>query len=1083
MTPQEIQQLLSEIQNKGSSWATEKTLQTIAAKIGASEKAAKQIANELGEGIPSIGTEAKKVKINISENLKWATDKLGETFKGLSKIDTTNISSNFKNVSWKLNSFGKEIDKTSPLLSKFVGGLGSTVSVVTFLIEKFQESTTMLTGLYGSGVVAENGILGLSTAASEAGITAQKFAELLTKYSNVAIGTGYARVVKLSKMFADATAYGSKFIMSNEEAQEAILETMSLLQMSGRLRSMSDHQVVNAADDYVSEVNKLSEATGRNRKEIMAATKEALKLPYSFTLLNSLPPEMQKRFQSIATNMAGMFGDRGKDMSEELAKYLSLGVAGLGPEMKLMMTGLGGDVGPAFANLADVAKNGGDEFAATFKLLEAVQKVDTEQLRRTNPELLAYVSGLQQATKAQYEDHKRLMNMSESERKAELDKRKADKANMEAQQKVINDGRAALASMTNSIFQVIGALSPGLTTAFQALADATKYILENMMSFGRTLRDWIHTTFLGGTGDPKEDKRKANMITVVAAVVAGATGLFLVKSVIGLLIGGGLGLLTKGVGKLIGGALPALGGGLLSKLPGAGPLSKLPGGGPLKGLASTVGKFGTMKFLKGAAGLTVLAAATFGIAKALQTLNDVNWSSLVKGTVAIGGLISMAVLADKMGPKLLKGSLSLSVALGAISLAIWGSAEALKKFQEIEWETLAKAGTAIGALTLAASLIPAGQVIAGGAALGIAIGAIGGAMMLAGEGLAKFQNIDWETLAKAGVAIGAIALASALAGSGPQAIAIAAGGAAIGIAIAAIGAGIAGAAWLIGSTLPTLTQGLENLAALDYNALSSVGGAMKDLSVGLLALGGAQLVEGLSGFATGIINAFREDPIDKLKRFAEIGQPLKVAADALKTFSEVLPSAMSALSSLRDADKAIEVMNKLKASFSTGWFSTTITNADLEKGIFLILRKFADNREMISNAVDAFQRLSTLSNISMPITQLRDALQSLNALVSTSGNINLTIDGINRLRLAMNNLSTAGSDTAATPGTPTGPTITMNELNLKTVQYYEDSIKKFTELNDKIERTNVLLEVLRTSNTDNSNRIVTAVSSSGQRVQ
>jgi len=1004
MTEQEIQQILNKINQINGNWATEATLKSIANKLRASDKSSKQIIDKLGTAIPELGNKAEKVKINIAENLKWATEKLGKTFDGLSKINTNNIASNLAGLGGSLKSVGKNIEQTSPLLSKFASGLGTTATVITFLVDKFQESTAMLSNLYGTGIVAENGILGLSTAASNAGITAQKFAELLTKYSNVAIGTGYSRTIKLSKMFADATNLGSKFILTNEESQEAILETMSLLQLSGRLRSMNDAQVVNAAEDYISEINKLSEATGRNRKEIMASTKEALKLPYAFTILNSLPPEMKKRFQSIATNLAGMFGDRGKDLTEDMAKYLVGGVALLGPEMKLLMTGMGGEFGAAFKNLANVVNQGGDDFEASLKFTKALKSIDTEMLARTNPELLAYVTNLKQATQAMEDENNRLMAMSETDRQEALKKRRQDREDLRKQQEVINKGRAALASMTNSIFQVIGALSPGLTTVFQALADATQYILKHMMSFGKNLRDWIKGSWFNNPDvDDKDNTRRANMVAVVTAVVGGTVGLFLIKSVLGLLIGGAAGMLTKGIGKLIGGVLPSLGGAALSKLAGGSALGKLAGGGPLKGLSTIVGGFGTAQFLKGAAGLTLLAGSVYVISKAFREFNAVNWSSL------------------------------------------------------------AKAGVAIGAITAAVSLIPAARVITGGLALGAAIGAIGGAMMLAGEGLSKFQNIDWETLAKAGVAIAAITAVSALAGAGPQALAIGLGGVAIGAAIAAIGAGIAGAAWLTGETLPKLSAGLTTLTNIDYGALSLVGSSMIDLSTGLLALGGSQLVDSISGFATSIFNMFREDPISKLKRFAEIGQPLKIAADALKMFSDTLPTAISGLSSLNNADKAVEVMNKLKDAFSTGWFSSRITDADLEKGIFLILRKFANNRELIANAVEAFQQLGTLSSI--------------------AGNITLTSDGVNRIRSVMSGLTIAGPANTSLPSANTGPVITMNELNLKTVKYYEDSINKFTELNDKIERTNALLEVLRTSNTDNSYRIVNAVESNGQRVR
>lgn len=943
ITPAELQQLLSQLSNKNSSWATETTLQSIASKIGAIGQANKQLSDGISKGISSIGTETSKVKLSLSDNLQWATDKIGKTFETLSNIKTDLISANFNTVSNGLKNLSTDIKRSHQALSTLISGLSTTSAVLGFLIAKFEESTTMLSGLYGNGVIAQDGLLGLSTAASNAGLTTQNFAELLTKYSNVAIGTGYSRLIKLSKMFADTTNYGSKFIMTNQEAQEALLESMSILQMSGRLRTMSETQVTSATEDYVTEINRLSEATGRNRKEIMAATKEALKLPFSFTLMNSLPEDMKKRFQSVATNMQGVFGDRGKDVFEEFSKFMSVGVSAMGPEMMKLMGGLGGDVSAAMANLKDVTARGGDVDAANFRLLKAFQKIDTQLLARTDPALHAYVIGLQQATKAQYEDSLQLEAMSETDRKRELERRKRDRENAEAQQKVVNTGKAALASMANSIYQVIGALSPALTTAFQALADVTIYIINTIKDSARGIRDWIHKTFFGGTNEPGENKGGANLATAAGILIAGTVGLTLVKTIMGYIFGALAGSVVKGIGKLAGGALGSLGGSTLSKLVG-GLLPKLGGGaaaglagggGLIKGLTGLIGLFGSASVIKGAAGIALFSGSIYVLGKALGT----------------------------------------------------------------------------------------------------------------------FSSIDLDTLYKAGGAIGALALAATAAGIGPVPGFIAAGGLALGVAIGAIGAGIAGAVWLTGNALPTLVEGLEKLSSIDGSALSQVGDGMWELSKGLIALTGAELTKSLSGFATSIIGFFQEDPISKLKRFSEIGQPLKVAADAMQLFSSTLPAAMSALGSFSDIDKAIDVMNKLKETFSTGWFSTRITASDLNSGVFLILKKFADSRDMI-----------------------RSATEQLN-------NVGTAAENIDKLRLAMTNFSSASAANVPSQETTTGPVITMNELNIKTLAYYEDSIRKFTELTEKIDQTNSLIDQLRSSSTDNSYRIINAVENSGQRVR
>jgi len=1067
-----LDQLLKQLKIPTGGWATEATLASLAAKMGSSLKDNEKLAEAIDDSVYNIGDGAKKVKISLGEELKLTTTSVVKTLDELTKVDTTSIASNLTSLSSDLKWTGQLIKTSHPIWSKLIGNLSMASGVLGFLIAKFEEATTMITGLYSNGILAQNGLAGLATSASDVGLPVRKFAELLTKYSNVAVGMGYSRLMKLSKMFADSTNLGSKFIMTNEEAQEALMESMSIMQTTGRLRTMSELQMSGAAEDLIVQINKLSEATGKNRKEILAGVKEASKTPDAFALLNKAPSEVKERLEKIMAQMQGVFGKQGTEMFEEFAKAMLYGPAAMSEDFKKLMTEVGGDFGTYWNELITIAESGGDVKTALDKMTASIHNIDTTQWAASEKmkALQSKIVGLKDTSTTYINNLRRLANMTEEQREQEKKERARAEADAQKMSSAINKTQQLLTTLSNSIYLVVDALTPTLTTALESLATGTLWVINKMKEALKPVRDWIHK-FLGGSDDPAESRGPANLAVLAGVLVGGPLLAIMVKKVLGFLIGAGAGMMARGISSLAAAGLSSLGAtGLakliapaLPKLAGAAATGGLLGGGMLKGLTRMIGLFGSGKVLKGALGLALFSGALYGLAKSLGEFNKVDWTSI------------------------------------------------------------GKAGVAIGALTLVVTNLPIAKLLTGGAALSALLGAIGYTMSMVADGLLKFQSIEPATFVKAGVAIGAIAVAAAVAG--PLAVPIIAGGAAIGVALAAIGAGIAAASWLMGNTLPTLVEGIGKFANLDGNALKATGDGMFELSKGLLALTGAKLVESLGSFVTNFLKIFSEDPITKLKRFAEIGEPLKVAADALKLFADTLPVAITAFDSLSNVDRAINVINQIKQAFSSG---SRINEASLNQGIFLILKKFADNRDMITNATDALQNLSNIGNILDSVTSIRNVIGMLTPQMATSFNqwmntffaqnpaarfrelasiagdivttadsisrlqtafsellstmskpndIGNAVENINRLRLAMNNFTTAQSAGVVSQERTASPVITLNELNVKTIAYYENSIKKFEELNDKIEKTNILIDQLKSSNTENSYRIVNAIES------
>jgi hypothetical protein len=164
---------------------------------------------------------------------------------------------------------------------------------------------------------------------------------------------------------------------------------------------------------------------------------------------------------------------------------------------------------------------------------------------------------------------------------------------------------------------------------------------------------------------------------------------------------------------------------------------------------------------------------------------------------------------------------------------------------------------------------------------------IAGGLAATGFALSQFADVEWDDMAKAGVTIGALALPILFASKAISKIppTVVLGSGYLATAIGLLGAGIAGAAWLLGSTLPTLAEGVNAFSAIDGANLEKVGLGMIGVGAGLLAIGAGEVGFAVGGLISWVGKLFgAEDPIDKLKRFGELGEPLGKAGPALDAF-------------------------------------------------------------------------------------------------------------------------------------------------------------------------------------------------------
>ena len=153
-------------------------------------------------------------------------------------------------------------------------------------------------------------------------------------------------------------------------------------------------------------------------------------------------------------------------------------------------------------------------------------------------------------------------------------------------------------------------------------------------------------------------------------------------------------------------------------------------------------------------GLIAVALAVDLLAIAISKLGGMEVSELAHGLVAVG-VVLVALIGFAHSVKTAsKDLIWASVSFIPIATAMIILAKACDMFCDIDWETLGKAGSVFGGLVAGVILLrfATSAAIQGAAALAIVAASlipIVGALML-------FEDIDWETIGKAGVVVGGL---------------------------------------------------------------------------------------------------------------------------------------------------------------------------------------------------------------------------------------------------------------------------------------------------------------------------------------
>jgi hypothetical protein len=237
-----------------------------------------------------------------------------------------------------------------------------------------------------------------------------------------------------------------------------------------------------------------------------------------------------------------------------------------------------------------------------------------------------------------------------------------------------------------------------------------------------------------------------------------------------------------------------------------------------------------------------------------------------------------------------------------IGAALWVVSKAFANFAELDWEGFSKGIIALSALTAAVFILGKGgpMMLAGSAAMLV----MGGALLVIGEALDKFANLEWETIGKGMAAVAGIGVMAAILGAAIKPIAL--GAAAIGL--------LGGALWIVGEAMQAvgegfqqMTEGLTMLSQLDGNNLLMVGAGLAAIGAGMAVFGAGTAAAGIGNLVGGFLNLVTpgKSPVEQILELGKSGEGIEKAgvgveklAAGLGAFSAIDTNKIKAIAAL-----------------------------------------------------------------------------------------------------------------------------------------------------------------------------------------
>ena len=337
---------------------------------------------------------------------------------------------------------------------------------------------------------------------------------------------------------------------------------------------------------------------------------------------------------------------------------------------------------------------------------------------------------------------------------------------------------------------------------------------------------------------------------------------------------------------------------------------------------------------------------------------------------------------------------SLGKTIGSLGSGIAGLGRGLGRGIQSTLVGIARGIAAFGSMDVAKGI----AVLSGG------IVAVSGSLAASAYAFKQFADVEWDDMYKAGAALLGIAapigILSPLIAKIPPQMLVGAG--ILSASIAAIAAGVSAGGYLLSLSLPSIAEGLKSFDSVNGENLKQVGLGMLGLGGGILALGAGEILSAAGSFVNWIGSWFGgESPFDKMKRFAELGEPLGIAGPALAAFGRAYLSAISSLNASMLNESVETTLDTLIRILETDEGGLLGGNPPIIDHINSLAEAFAN----LNTNIPANNPLLQLSSISQNLENI-EGIQGLETSI-TSFNSSLDFSTVDNYTSSIENLKTA----------------------------------------------------------------------------
>lgn len=300
-----------------------KTLKAMGAGGGdPKSKKAEEKATKLYTDSVNKGTRANKKETKATKDTTEAVASFGDTVKSVAG----GILGGFTNVIASVANMGMVFTTGANTIQEFVSTVPMIGGVLGSMTGYFQNGTDTFRQLSSQGAAFNNNLFELRTAAAEAAMPLDMFANMVASNSRTltllggTISEGARRMGRLTKEMRGAGFLEMGFTM--EELNEHTLGYMALQARRGRLEKADSAAERQGVQEYITQLDKLSKLTGMSRKEMEATMQRQAQEANVNAMLSKLEGDARKNF---TTNLA-QAADLGPEL-EGAFKDLADGVA------------------------------------------------------------------------------------------------------------------------------------------------------------------------------------------------------------------------------------------------------------------------------------------------------------------------------------------------------------------------------------------------------------------------------------------------------------------------------------------------------------------------------------------------------------------------------------------------------------------------------------------------------------------------------------------------------------------------------------------------------------------------------------